>query len=203
MRSLCQSLRPARERSLSLPDEKLLPLSLLVNTDGFSARLGVDGREFAAVSLATRVFPVDDVDLFFLRRSLELAVLPRRVRSDVGYSSKSGVGVLLRDDVLEWDIELIEPGCRCFESLAECRCGWVFSISIPFAFTLLVLFHPRHPVHHSQPPSCLAILICCWRRLCLRCARRSFSFSQYSDLYISQFSRKSGENGFGRSNNLM
>jgi hypothetical protein len=116
--AFCQSLRLARDRSLSLPEEKLLRLPLRPTAGTVSGRPGVDARELAGVSLTTRMLPVEEVDLVFFRRSLELAVLlPRRVRSDVDRSSRSGVGVELRDEALEWEMDPVPPPCRCLRSL--------------------------------------------------------------------------------------
>ena len=62
----------------------------------------------------------------------------------------------------------------------------------------------RHtPVHHFQPPCSLAFVLRCTVTFLLKEVRRSFSRSQYSLLYSSQFSRNSGLKDLGSRRSMM
>ena len=62
----------------------------------------------------------------------------------------------------------------------------------------------RHaPVHHFQPPCSLALVLRCSVTFLRRDVLRSFSRSQYSDLYSSQFSRNSGLKDLGSRSSIM
>ena len=138
--------------------------------------------------------------------------LPRLVRSDSGFSdvpSSSICGVELLLDAREWlDSDRLSGrrwlwlGLR--RSLSdiswlfgrECvpRCCWCRGCTCGY--------NRQMPDHHFQPP-----VACACERLCvLTCfrkrARRSFSRSQYSARYSSQFSRNSGEKDLGSRSSL-
>ena len=94
--------------SLSYPEDVLMLLEALVSGERDPDTVAVGGCELVAADLPPREMLELGTDvgagLFFLRRSPVLELLPRRIRSKrsrIGRSSKSGVGVVLRDEFLE------------------------------------------------------------------------------------------------------
>lgn len=125
----------------------------------------------------------------------------------------SGVGVVLRDEDREFEpsrplraLGLLLRSLKELLADKDCEwewwwCGWWMSLLRPV--TPLARFQPRHPVHHSQPPSARATSRCLARILRLSSRLRSFSLPQYSALYISHPSLKSGVNGLGNRMSLI
>ena len=190
----------------SLPVEEML---MLLDRCVKGVRMSVS---CSTVSVDDSLLPPCEPACFFALRAGLAELLPLRNLSSPGLlgslPSGSGVGVELREDERECDSERNRPS-RLRLSFRRSVEGFSFSASFSRSSCRLLLLlktrkfrQPRHPVHHSQPPSRLATSRCRVLTTLRNSARLAFSRSQYSVLYVSQPSLKSGENGFGSSSSF-